>query len=84
MGAHMAVSKPLIVNATWDSEANVWVATSVDVPGLATEAESLNLLVPKLKLMIPELLDLNGYTDGEEIPFKLLSEINEIAHREAA
>ncbi|MFM9972887.1 MAG: DUF1902 domain-containing protein [Burkholderiales bacterium] len=80
----MAVSKPLIVNAIWDSEANVWVATSTDVPGLATEAESLDLLVPKLKVMIPELLNLNGCTEGEEIPFTVLSEINEIAHREAA
>lgn len=80
----MGVRKRLIVNANWDDEAQVWVVTSDDVPGLATEAASLDKLIPKLKLMIPELLDANGYADGDEIPFKLEAEINEIAHREAA
>jgi hypothetical protein len=81
----MSGRKPLIVHATWDDEAKVWVVRSDDVPGLATEAPSLDVLVPKLKAMIPELLDANGYVvDGDEIPFKLVGEINEVAHREAA
>jgi hypothetical protein len=80
----MNAVKPLIVHATWDDEAKVWVATSDDVPGLATEAASLDMLVPKLKVMIPELLDANGRAGGGEIPFKLVGEINEVAHREAA
>lgn len=50
----------LIVNAVWDDEARVWVATSDDVPGLATEADDMDSLVEKLKLMIPDLLDANG------------------------
>jgi len=32
------------VSAFWDREAKVCVATSDDVPGLATEAESVELL----------------------------------------
>lgn len=72
------------VYAKWDDEAKVWVATSEDVPGLATEAGSLDELVPKLKAMIPELLDLNGHSDGDDIPFKLVSELEEVAHRQAA
>jgi predicted RNase H-like HicB family nuclease len=81
----MAVRMPLIVRATWDDEAHVWVVTSDDVPGLVTEAPSLDVLIPKLKVLIPELLDANGYADGdEEIPFKLVSEINGITHREHA
>ena len=80
----MKESRPLIVHATWDGEASVWVATSEDIPGLVTEAESLDILIPKLKAMIPELLDLNGYAGGDEIPFTVLSSINGIAHREAA
>ncbi len=75
---------PLLVHATWDEEAKVWVATSDDVPGLATEAESLDVLVPKLKAMIPELLELNGRGTADDIPFKLIGEINEIAHPQAA
>ena len=36
----MEVCKPLSVYAFWDDEANVWVASSEDVPGLATEAKN--------------------------------------------
>lgn len=45
------------VQADWDPEAGVWVATSEDVPGLATEAETIEALTEKLRVMIPELLE---------------------------
>jgi predicted RNase H-like HicB family nuclease len=48
------------VRAQWDSEAGVWLAESEDVPGLVAEAESPNSLVQKLRVLIPELLELNG------------------------
>jgi predicted RNase H-like HicB family nuclease len=48
------------VLADWDPEANVWVATSDDVPGLATEAETIEGLTTRLRTMIPELLEANG------------------------
>ena len=54
------MQKPLLVRADWDDEARVWVADSDDVPGLATEAETVEALVAKVKVMIPELLELNG------------------------
>ena len=38
----------ITVNAEWDPEANVWVATSEDVPGLITEADTLEDLQGKL------------------------------------
>ena len=53
------MSKVYQVLAQWDSEAGVWVAESEDVPGLAAEAESPNLLREKLRVLIPELLELN-------------------------
>jgi predicted RNase H-like HicB family nuclease len=48
------------VLARWDSEAGVWVAESDDIPGLVAEADSPNNLARKLKILIPELLELNG------------------------
>ena len=42
------------VHCVWDAEAEVWVATSDDVPGLATGADTLDGLVAKLKIVIPE------------------------------
>lgn len=48
------------VRSLWDSEAGVWVALSDDVPGLVTEAQSLEALEAKLEHLVPELLLLNG------------------------
>ncbi len=73
--------KSLFVRAEWDDEAQVWVATSDDVPGLATEAETAEELVKKLKIMIPELMEANGCGDGDEIPFELFSRRFETAKR---
>jgi hypothetical protein len=80
----MRNEKTLLVNALWDDEAKVWVATSDDVPGLATEAENINELVKKLKIMVPELLDANGYADGDTdgaILVKILSECTIVTNR---
>lgn len=67
------MQKIFFVRAEWDQEAEVWVATSDDVPGLATEAETLELLSTKLNTMIPELLEANGVTQSAEVPFELLA-----------
>jgi predicted RNase H-like HicB family nuclease len=48
------------VEAHWDSEAGVWVAESEDIPGLVAEAESMNALVEKVRVLVPELFELNG------------------------
>ncbi|MGH8582950.1 MAG: DUF1902 domain-containing protein [Gammaproteobacteria bacterium] len=72
--------KKLIVTAIWDQEAAVWVAESDDVPGLCTEAVTMEDLVKKLEVMIPELLDANGIHAGEEIPFELQGQRQAIAH----
>ena len=61
------------VQARWDTEARVWVAVSDDVPGLAAEAASLDQLFQELKVLIPELLALNGMPDGDLSRFKLVA-----------
>ncbi|WP_448266698.1 DUF1902 domain-containing protein [Nostoc sp. DSM 114159] len=48
------------VQAFWDKDAEVWVATSSDVPGLVTEASSIEILTQKLRVMIPELIFTNS------------------------
>ena len=69
----------ITVNAEWDPEAKVWVATSDDVPGLVTEAGTVEALAEKLSVIIPELLEANGRLLGNavrDVPIHL------IAHRE--
>ncbi|OGA21568.1 MAG: hypothetical protein A3H34_03615 [Betaproteobacteria bacterium RIFCSPLOWO2_02_FULL_67_19] len=75
--------KPYFIRAEWDEEASVWVATSDDVPGLATEADTLEALVQKLKVMVPELLDANGVSGSGDVAFELLTRRFEIARAAA-
>lgn len=54
---------------TWDSEASVWVATSDDVPGLVLESNSYDALIEKVKVAIPELIDISGDNKSRTINF---------------
>lgn len=76
------MSSLLFVRAEWDGEASVWVATSDDVPGLATESETIESLLEKLRVMIPELLSANGLPD-DDVPFELLTRRFEVTRRVA-
>ena len=67
------MQKIYFIRAEWDDEARVWVATSDDVPGLVTEAETMELLFSKLEIMVPELLAANGYPDKDEISYEVLA-----------
>ena len=49
-----------VVNFTWDDEANVWIATSDDIPGLVLESGSFDALLERTRFAIPELLALNA------------------------
>ncbi len=67
------------VQADWDPEADVWVATSDDVPGLATEAETIEALMQKLRVIVPELLEANQVLpSGSAISFELTSHRQEL------
>lgn len=57
-----------IINFTWDSEANVWIATSNDIPGLVLESGSFDALLERTRFAVPELLELNA---SEPQPFSL-------------
>jgi hypothetical protein len=81
MEARTSMSEPLKVLATWDPEGQVWVAESEDVPGLVTGAETIPLLVEKLRVLIPELLELNGIRRRTpEVPIEILARYHETLH----
>ena len=52
--------KTIIVRASWDKEARVWVAEDTNLPagfGLITEADTLDALAAKLPELIQDLLE---------------------------
>lgn len=44
------------IRAQWDREAEVWIATSDDVPGLCCEADTFDSLVEEVVSVAPDLL----------------------------
>lgn len=57
-----------IVNFEYDDEAGVWTAYSDDAAGLVLEDSSLDALEHRVRLAIPELLEMNGGdADGVEM-----------------
>ncbi len=53
------MKKKFLVTAQWDDEVAMWVATSDDIPGLVTEAKSIDELVRRVKAVAPELIEDN-------------------------
>lgn len=78
------LEKALFARAEWDAEADVWVATSDDVLGLVAEADTAEALLVKLRTLVLELLDANGYPDAGEVPFELFSRRFDVASRQVA
>ncbi|HYU35148.1 MAG TPA: DUF1902 domain-containing protein [Thermoanaerobaculia bacterium] len=68
------------VHADWDPEADVWVATSEDVPGLATEAPTIEVLTEKLRNLIPELLEANQLLSDDQQPEGISFELTSHRH----
>jgi hypothetical protein len=54
------MTKQIAIEARWDSEADVWIATSTDVPGLVVEAESWPRMIEEVRLVLPDLMELDG------------------------
>ncbi len=64
-----------VIHFTWDNEANVWTATSDDIPGLVLESGSLDALMERTRYAVPELLALNAKSQPFSLTF--LSERHE-------
>jgi hypothetical protein len=70
---HVMGPTTIIVRATWDAEAGVWAAESINLPegfGLVTVAPTLDALEAKLPVMIQDLLK-TGTAPAIEIVIKV-------------
>jgi hypothetical protein len=54
------MTRSIMIDARWDGEAGVWIATSEDVPGLVVEADTWPVMIEEVRLVLPELLELAG------------------------
>ena len=54
------MSRQIDIQARWDGDAKVWIATSHDVPGLIVEADSWPQMIEEVRLVLPDLLDVAG------------------------
>jgi hypothetical protein len=54
------MSRSIAIEAHWDPEANVWIATSRDVAGLVVEADTWPAMIEEVRLVLPELLESSG------------------------
>ncbi len=65
------MNRDLTIEARWDGEAAVWIATSNDVPGLVVEADSWPSMIEEVRLILPDLLEANGQPrDNLSLTFK--------------
>jgi predicted RNase H-like HicB family nuclease len=46
------------IEAEWDAEGAVWVATSPDVPGLVLQGRTHDDLIEKVRLVLPALIEI--------------------------
>ncbi len=68
----------IVVKADWDAEAEVWFATSSDVPGLVAESATLEKLRPKVISMIEDLIEEGVVAfDLDEIPVHFIASATE-------
>lgn len=58
------------VKFTWDDEAAVWVATSDDIKGLVLESGSADALIERVRIAVPELLELNRQPSAGKLNFR--------------
>jgi hypothetical protein len=54
------MSRSINIEARWDPEANVRIATSNDVAGLVVEADTWPAMIEEVRLVLPDLLELAG------------------------
>jgi hypothetical protein len=66
-----AMHRDITIQARWDREASVWLATSEDVPGLVVEADTWPAMIDEVQLVLPDLLEVSGEkSDKLSLTFK--------------
>ena len=71
------VNEMVTVRATWDADTQCWLAESDDIPGLVAEADTMEELVREIKLVAPDLLELNHCPERLGLPIMITAQREE-------
>jgi hypothetical protein len=64
------MTRSITIDARWDGEAGVWIATSAGVAGLVVEADTWPAMIEEVRLILPELLELSGERGDLSLTFR--------------
>jgi predicted RNase H-like HicB family nuclease len=79
MPSEYRVAELIEVQAEWDAEAGVWWAESADLPGLVSEAPTLDALIERVSSVIPDLLAADhGAIPTDSPPLRVTFRINRL------
>ena len=71
------MSGDITIDARWDGEASVWIATSHDIPGLVVEADTWPSMIEEVRLVLPDLLEASGRASEKlSLTFKAEEHLN--------
>jgi hypothetical protein len=70
----------ITVRAAYDDEAGVWYVEDSNLPGLVTEARSLEALRAKLPAVVEDIIEANGLDMHGAIPIEVTARIQAVAH----
>ena len=60
------------IKLIWSEEENFWYSKSTDERfGLTLESDSIDTLIERVKVAIPEMLELTGYTGEIDLSFEI-------------
>jgi Domain of unknown function (DUF1902) len=69
----------IVVTAAYDDEVRVWHVEHSNIPGLRTEAPSLEALRDKLPGMVEDLIELNQLDFRGDVPIEVIAHARTMA-----
>jgi predicted RNase H-like HicB family nuclease len=70
----------IVVNLAYDDEARVWFVETSTLPGLRTEAETVEALRAKLPGLVEDLVEANGLNLTGEVHIDVVARTHAIAN----
>jgi Domain of unknown function (DUF1902) len=73
------IMRLVVVTAAYDDEARVWYVEESNIPGLRTEAPSIEDLRVKLPGLVEDLIEANGLDFHGDVPIEVIAHTRTMA-----